>query len=40
MRLDIEIRRDVQNELQWDPSLDETGMGVNVKNGVVTLVGT
>jgi osmotically-inducible protein OsmY len=40
MRTDTEIRRDVQNELQWDPSLDETGMGVNVKNGVVTLVGT
>jgi osmotically-inducible protein OsmY len=37
--LDTEIRRDVQNELQWDPSLDETAVGVNVKDGVVTLVG-
>jgi len=40
MRLDSEIRGDVQNELQWDPSLDETGLGVNVKDAVVTLVGT
>lgn len=40
MRLDTEIRHDVQNELQWDPALDETGVGVNVKDGVVTLVGT
>ena len=39
MKLDTEIRRDVQNELQWDPSVDETGIGVNVKDGVVTLVG-
>ena len=39
MKLDSEIRRDVQNELQWDPSVDETGIGVNVKDGVVTLIG-
>ena len=39
MKLDTEIRRDVQNELQWDPSVDEAGIGVNVKDGVVTLVG-
>ena len=39
MILDTDIRRDVQNELQWDPSVDERTIGVNVKDGVVTLVG-
>ena len=39
MRLDTDIRRDVQNELHWDPSLDERAIGVNVKDGIVTLVG-
>jgi len=39
MKSDTEIQRDVQNEMQWDPSLDESAIGVKVQDGVVTLVG-
>jgi len=39
MKPDKDIRRDVQNELHWDPSLNEDGIGVAVKDGVVTLFG-
>lgn len=39
MKSDAEIQRDVQNEMQWDPSLDERAIGVKVHDGVVTLVG-
>ncbi len=39
MKTDTEIRRDVQTELEWDPSLDESKVGVIVHNGVVTLTG-
>lgn len=37
---DIELRRKVLEELDWDPSVDATAIGVAVKNGVVTLSGT
>lgn len=39
MKLDTEIRTDVQNELQWDPSVEHQGIGVTVQSGVVTLFG-
>ena len=39
MRTDADIRTDVQDELRWDPSIDETRIGVTVNNGVVTLTG-
>jgi osmotically-inducible protein OsmY len=39
MKLDTDIRTDVQNELQWDPSVEHQGIGVNVQEGVVTLFG-
>lgn len=39
MKLDTDIRRYVETELQWDPSLDERGVAVKVTDGVVTLVG-
>jgi osmotically-inducible protein OsmY len=39
MRTDAEICRDVESELQWDPSIDDTRIGVAVRNGVVTLTG-
>ncbi len=39
MKFDKDIQRDVENELQWDPSLDERAIGVKVQDGVVTLVG-
>jgi osmotically-inducible protein OsmY len=39
MKSDADIRRDVESELQWDPSVDDTRIGVSVSNGVVTLTG-
>ena len=39
MKSDNDIRRDVQSELQWDPSVDDRNIGVIVKDGVVTLTG-
>jgi osmotically-inducible protein OsmY len=39
MKSDTEIRRNVETELQWDPSVDGSKIGVIVKDGVVTLNG-
>ena len=39
MRSDSEIKRDVEDELRWDPDIDATDIAVAVKNGVVTLTG-
>jgi osmotically-inducible protein OsmY len=39
MRLDSDIKRDVEDELSWDPDIDATDIGVAVRNGVVTLTG-
>ncbi len=39
MKMDADIRRDVESELRWDPSIDDTRIGVTVSNGVVTLTG-
>jgi osmotically-inducible protein OsmY len=39
MRLDSDIKRDVEDELKWDPGVDATDIGVAVHNGVVTLSG-
>jgi hypothetical protein len=39
MRSDADIRRDVEDELRWDPDLDATDIAVSVNNGVVTLAG-
>ena len=39
MRTDAEIRRDVESELQWDPSIDDRKIGVIVNGRVVTLTG-
>jgi osmotically-inducible protein OsmY len=39
MKTDTEIRRDVETELQWDPSVDGTKIGVIVSAAVVTLTG-
>jgi osmotically-inducible protein OsmY len=40
MRTDKEIRQDVLDELEYEPSLDATQIGVAVKDGIVTLTGT
>jgi len=39
MRSDIDIKRDVEDELRWDPDLDGTDIAIAVKSGVVTLAG-
>lgn len=39
MKTDNELRRDVEMELQWDPSVDARDIGVAARNGVVTLTG-
>ena len=39
MKSDVDIKRDVENQLRWDPEIDATDIGVSVKDGVVTLTG-
>ena len=36
---DKDLRRDVLDELDFDPSLDAAEIGIAVSNGVVTLTG-
>jgi len=40
MKTDSEIQKDVMDELQWEPLLKASEIGVAVKNGIVTLSGT
>lgn len=39
MKTDTQLKADVVAELGWDPSINATGIGVIVKDGVVTLTG-
>jgi osmotically-inducible protein OsmY len=39
MKTDARLKQDVQAELDWDPSIDATRVGVSVQDGVVTLAG-
>ena len=39
MKSDIDIKRDVEAELKWDPDIDATDIAVAVKDGVATLTG-
>ena len=39
MRIDSDIKRDVEDELRWDPDIDATDIGTAVHNGVVALTG-
>src|ERR1700732_3564753 len=39
MRSDIDIKRDVEAELRWNPDIDATDIAVAVKDSVVTLTG-
>ena len=36
---DVELQRDVLDELKWEPSVNAAHIGVSVKNGIVTLTG-
>ena len=39
MKTDTQLRKDMQDELKWEPSIREAEIGVAVKDGVVTLSG-
>jgi osmotically-inducible protein OsmY len=39
MRPDSDIKRDVENELRWDPDINAADIAVALKDGVVTLTG-
>jgi osmotically-inducible protein OsmY len=39
MRVDSDVKRDVEDELKYDASVDSSDIGVSVKNGVVALTG-
>ena len=39
MKSDVEIQKDVIEQLKWEPFLNAAQIGVSVKNGVVTLSG-
>src|SRR4051794_5925936 len=39
MRNDNDLKRDIEEELGWIPDIDDTDIGVSVKNGVATVTG-
>jgi osmotically-inducible protein OsmY len=39
VKTDTELKRDVEQALKWEPSIDAREIAVTVKNGVVTLTG-
>ena len=39
MKTDLELQKDVMEELQWQPTLNPSKIGVSVNEGVVTLSG-
>src|SRR3954471_15760430 len=39
MKSDIQLQRDILDELKWEPSVDAAEIGVTVGDGVVTLAG-
>jgi osmotically-inducible protein OsmY len=39
MKNDLELKRDIEAELQWDPRVSATRIGVTVDAGVVSLLG-
>lgn len=39
MKTDAQLKKDIQEELGWDPAVNATNIGVIVKDGIVTLTG-
>jgi osmotically-inducible protein OsmY len=39
MKTDVQVKREVQEELDWDPAINATEVGVEVRDRVVTLSG-
>ena len=37
---DLRVREDVVEQLDWDPAVDASGIGVSARDGAVTLTGT
>ncbi len=40
MKTDVELRKNIEDEIQWEPRVVTTDIGVIVNDGVVTLTGT
>jgi len=40
MKSDLQIQKDVMDEIKWEPYLNASQIGVAVKNGIVTLSGS
>jgi len=40
MKTDLELKKDVEEEIAWAPSVSATEIGVIVKDGIVTLTGS
>ena len=40
MKTDLQLHKDVLDELRWDPRINEAEIGVSAKEGVVTLTGS
>ena len=40
MSQDLRLREDIERELEWEPTVHSAEIGVGVKDGVVTLMGT
>lgn len=40
MKTDIQLQEHIMDQLQWEPTLDSTEIGVTVKDGIVTLSGS
>lgn len=39
MKTDLELQKDVQDELKWEPKLRGSEIGVSAHNGIITLTG-
>ena len=39
MKTDVQVQQDVIAELNWEPSINAAQIGVEVKQGIVTLAG-
>jgi osmotically-inducible protein OsmY len=39
-KTDAQLKRDIEEELRWDPKVNEAQIGVTVKGGMATLMGT
>jgi osmotically-inducible protein OsmY len=40
MKTDLQLQHDVMEELEWEPSVDASKIGVTAKDGIVTLTGS